>query len=150
METNKTQRAGDLAIKILLKLPEEIPDHSGDERDKDHQTTPDKEVYQLPLFLLAIENLRASEVPLKDAPISKAFDDKVQKLSDNLNPRMTEALETPEGMGEQREQRRGAPSQGRSLSPEDTQRKARQPSKRLRSRSPQGSKEESEMDSHKS
>jgi hypothetical protein len=52
MDTNKPQRAGDLAVKILVNLPGEIPNHrDGFEGDEDDQTTPDEEVYQLILPL---------------------------------------------------------------------------------------------------
>jgi hypothetical protein len=57
MDTNKPQRAGELAIKILLKLPDKIPDHSDNDREEGDDVTPDEEVYQLLLFLWAVKNL---------------------------------------------------------------------------------------------
>jgi hypothetical protein len=42
MDKNKPQRAGDLAIKILLNIPDKIPENSKDEREEGEQPSPTK------------------------------------------------------------------------------------------------------------
>jgi hypothetical protein len=74
--TNKPQKAGGLALRIMQNLPEEVP-NTDDEPEYDDigdVKASDEEAHQLLLFLWAVQNLCASKVDLNDTPTSELFE----------------------------------------------------------------------------
>jgi hypothetical protein len=85
LDANNSQRAGQLAIEIMIALDTGALEDVSPER-----------AHYLMLFLWAVENLRATKVSITDAPTSELFDNRAQEVTKLLDPERSKSRETSE------------------------------------------------------